>query len=81
MTEYLIGAAVASYLLVLGYFAWDMRPTYWHRARWWEWALVMVWPLAFIIGPIWRYIEKRRKYEYRDDPRWGRGWYTKRSRP
>jgi hypothetical protein len=78
VSEFIIGAAVATYACVLVYFLSDIVKS--KHTPWWYWPAVLLWPVVLPLAPLTRYVYKRVRYEYRDDPRWGKGWYTKRSR-
>jgi hypothetical protein len=60
MTEFLAGAAVATYLLGVSYFAWDeIRPRTISRTPFWYWIAIAFWPVAVAIAPLTRWAYRR----------------------
>jgi hypothetical protein len=71
MTEFVLGAVVAAYVIGAAAFVWDIvgrrpwqglgerRRTRWDVVRqqpWYYWPLIALWPVSIVVATAWRYV-------------------------
>lgn len=68
--EFILGAATAVYVMGVAFFLWDLiSPKPWRGTRWERakrepvstWLLIAVWPVAIVVAPLVRRIQRNRR--------------------